>query len=585
MATETLVEAKIVKKIPKKPPRPSLIVKTRLVLNQIESKSRKNCTYCKCPRENHDIETNVDISSGVNGIQFKIGGLKLDDNNGFGSDEYLPPPPPPLTIYQDEGDDFPDVPAIENDAQSSFPAPPIITNGNKSTKTYLWAPPGLNSSQVEEYFKEIPSEKVPIPGTPGMKYYDEQCTFQNPPQDRAKMANVSPEKRDGIAQFWKKEEQTKGYGVVKLPFGSKQRCFRCSRPILRSEPAVIAEDIGKEAVYHPACFSCETCDELLVNLIYYRSDDEVYCARHHAELTKQRCGGCDELIFSGEYTVAMNRSWHLGHFRCQRCDSSITGKQFIVLKDKPVCNDCFKDSYAHECHACGQKIGPESRDISSDDKRHWHDYCFKCDLCHRPLQSDGKFTFYKDKTLCTTCYATNYQKACKACNKPIDSGGSRLEYNGNYFHEHCFVCKICSKEIGTSGFVPKDDEFYCPSCFQNEFSKRCAGCGEPLLEGGVLYGGQTWHKTCFTCHYCHRSLAANAFSVRDGFRYCMECYGTFYAKQCEICMKPIVGGEYYTLDESNFHKDCFMCSRCSRSLASEGFVREGMELLCANCAD
>lgn len=90
----------------------------------------------------------MDISSGVNGIQFKISGLKLDDNNGFGSDEDLPPPPPPLTIYQDEGDDFPDVPAIENDAESSFPTPPIITNGNKSTKNYLWAPPGLNSSQV-----------------------------------------------------------------------------------------------------------------------------------------------------------------------------------------------------------------------------------------------------------------------------------------------------------------------------------------------------------------------------------------------------------------------------------------------------
>lgn len=101
----------------------------------------------------------------------------------------------------------------------------------------------------------------------------------------------------------------------------------------------------------------------------------------------------------------------------------------------------------------------------------------------------------------------------------------------------------------------------------------------------MLYSGQTWHKACFSCHYCHRSLAANAFSVRDGFRYCMECYGQFYAKQCEICMKPIVGGEYYTLDESNFHKDCFMCSRCQRSLASEGFVRDGMELLCANCAD
>lgn len=100
----------------------------------------------------------MDISSGVNGIQFKISGLKLDDNNGFGSDEDLPPPPPPLTIYQDEGDDFPDVPAIENDAESSFPTPPIITNGNKSTKNYLWAPPGLNSSQVRFLY----SWKIPV---------------------------------------------------------------------------------------------------------------------------------------------------------------------------------------------------------------------------------------------------------------------------------------------------------------------------------------------------------------------------------------------------------------------------------------
>lgn len=206
-------------------------------------------------------------------------------------------------------------------------------------------------------------------------------------------------------------------------------------------------------------------------------------------------------------------------------------------------------------------------------------------MCHRPLQSDGKFTFYKDQTLCSSCYSTNYQKSCNACGRAIDSGRSRLEYNGNYWHEECFKCKTCNKEIGTSGFVPKDSDFYCPPCFQNAFSKRCAGCGEPLLEGGVLYSGQTWHKDCFSCHYCHRSLAANAFSVRDGFRYCMECYGRFYAKQCEICMKPIVGGEYYTLDESNFHKDCFLCSRCQRSLASEGFVREGMELLCASCAD
>lgn len=48
-----------------------------------------------------------------------------------------------------------------------------------------------------------------------------------------------------------------------------------------------------------------------------------------------------QLIFTGEYTIAMNKSWHLGHFRCSECDISITGKQFIVKEEKPVCIDCF----------------------------------------------------------------------------------------------------------------------------------------------------------------------------------------------------------------------------------------------------
>lgn len=48
-----------------------------------------------------------------------------------------------------------------------------------------------------------------------------------------------------------------------------------------------------------------------------------------------------QLIFTGEYTIAMNKCWHLGHFRCNECDVSITGKQFIVKDEKPVCADCF----------------------------------------------------------------------------------------------------------------------------------------------------------------------------------------------------------------------------------------------------
>lgn len=54
-------------------------------------------------------------------------------------------------------------------------------------------------------------------------------------------------------------------------------------------------DDSEVSCYHAACFCCATCWELLVDLTYFQYGNKVYCARHHAELSRQRCYGCDEV--------------------------------------------------------------------------------------------------------------------------------------------------------------------------------------------------------------------------------------------------------------------------------------------------
>ena len=92
-----------------------------------------------------------------------------------------------------------------------------------------------------------------------------------------------------------------------------------------------------------------------------------------------------QLIFSGEYTVAMNKCWHLGHFRCKECNISITGKQFVAKQGKPVCQECYGAKHTNECAACKMTIGPQSKDVSTNDNRHWHDTCFLCDICRKVI--------------------------------------------------------------------------------------------------------------------------------------------------------------------------------------------------------
>lgn len=75
-----------------------------------------------------------------------------------------------------------------------------------------------------------------------------------------------------------------------------QTCQSCFKTIPKGDVVVMAEfDENEVACYHAACFCCSTCWELLVNLTYYRYGNKIYCGRHHAELSRQRCFGCDEV--------------------------------------------------------------------------------------------------------------------------------------------------------------------------------------------------------------------------------------------------------------------------------------------------
>ena len=59
--------------------------------------------------------------------------------------------------------------------------------------------------------------------------------------------------------------------------------------------AVFASRAGTGVCWHPACFACSVCSELLVDLIYFFHDGKICCGRHHAETLKPRCAACDEV--------------------------------------------------------------------------------------------------------------------------------------------------------------------------------------------------------------------------------------------------------------------------------------------------
>nr|XP_023827313.1 testin isoform X2 [Salvelinus alpinus] len=163
-------------------------------------------------------------------------------------------------------------------------------------------------------------------------------------------------------------------------------CHQCQLPMRQGEPAVYAERAGYDKLWHPACFVCCTCSELLVDMIYFWKKGQLYCGRHYGDSEKPRCGGCDELIFSNEYTQAEDQNWHLKHFCCFDCDCVLAGETYVMENNKPVCKPCYMKSHAVVCTACQKSVEPEAQRVSYGEF-YWHaePQCFQCSCCAKCL--------------------------------------------------------------------------------------------------------------------------------------------------------------------------------------------------------
>lgn len=281
---------------------------------------------------------------------------------------------------------------------------PIVVNssGHKCNSTsdddsgcaldeYTWVPPGLSPLQVHHYMSSLPEAKVPYVSSVGEKYRIKQLLQQLPPHDNeARYCNgLSNEEKKELRLFSRRRKrEALGRGTVCTLHESLNGvfCQQCGVDMKTDELSVFASRVGSNIRWHPACFICTVCNELLVDLIYFFKEGKIYCGRHHAETLKPRCVACDEIIFADECTEAEGQSWHMKHFACFDCDQLLGGQRYMMRDGRPYCCTCFESLYSEFCETCGGHISVDEGQMSHEGQ-HWHasDSCFTCSNCHRSL--------------------------------------------------------------------------------------------------------------------------------------------------------------------------------------------------------
>ncbi|XP_029423891.1 prickle planar cell polarity protein 3 isoform X4 [Nannospalax galili] len=212
-----------------------------------------------------------------------------------------------------------------------------------ASEEYAWVPPGLKPEQVYQFFSCLPEDKVPYVNSAGEKYRIKQLLHQLPPHDSEAQYCTALEEEE------KKELRA---------FSQQRKRENLGRGTVRIFPVTITGAI------------CE----------------EVYCGRHHAECLRPRCQACDEIIFSPECTEAEGRHWHMGHFCCFECETSLGGQRYVMRQSRPHCCSCYEARHAEYCDGCGEHIGLDQGQMAYE-SQHWHasDRCFCCSRCGRAL--------------------------------------------------------------------------------------------------------------------------------------------------------------------------------------------------------
>ncbi|KAL7277332.1 hypothetical protein ACG7TL_009190 [Trametes sanguinea] len=202
------------------------------------------------------------------------------------------------------------------------------------------------------------------------------------------------------------------------------------------------------------------------------------------------CGGCGGPII-GRIVSAMDMRWHPGCFRCCVCDELLENLSSYAHDGRPYCHLDYHEQFAPKCYHCQTAIVDE-RFITLDDpelgKRTYHEQHFFCAECGDPFlppstpgapsrtfagdgefavgaEDDVGFTVYKGHPYCEACHVRLRMPKCKKCKKSIRHGMQAVEALGGKWCWECFTCANCDKPFEVPAFFQRDGKPFCEHCF------------------------------------------------------------------------------------------------------------------------
>ena len=177
------------------------------------------------------------------------------------------------------------------------------------------------------------------------------------------------------------------------------------------------------------------------------------------------CAGCDQPIdvTLGGRIEFNRRTYHSECFTCAVCHRVLNPSQtFTLHNDQPWCRQCEVDT--KNCVNCRKPILTNGITYETRD---YHPECFKCTHCQKLLENEKMLCADQLKPYCVACHEELFAKRCFKCKQKIPHDTKYIVIDENPYHDLCFLCVKCHRPIGTKKFFKDSRGFTCSNCVKS----------------------------------------------------------------------------------------------------------------------
>ncbi len=273
---------------------------------------------------------------------------------------------------------------------------------------------------------------------------------------------------------------------------------------------------------------------------------------------------------------------------CASCNVPIQGGKFYTDPNGVVtCENC--EQRGQRCPRCAQLFRfNEPRRVMSNGTP-YHEHCFICSVCNTKIEARDFFQNELMQPMCLPCHTLSKLPKCTFCMKPLT--GQYLLIDSKPLHHECFRCTNCNSLINSEiGYFKNklNNAPICGDCNLKLNGAKCYKCSMVIEKEGVTYADHDYHQHCFKCDRCGVELVKMKKTLTDkngqGL-YCEPCFTQNFAPRCAKCANPITPHlPGVVFENQNYHRECFACSRCKKTLAGRKFSKVGNITVCEQCS-